>query len=51
MTKKTKIKRKTNRKTSKKKSKEVLLKDKSIIWALVLGVVLAVCVIWYLVSD
>jgi len=50
MTKKNNIKRKTKKKTSNKKSKEVV-KDKSIIWAVILGVALAAGVIWYLIRE
>ena len=44
-------KAKTKRKASKKKSsKNALIKDKSIVWAVIFGVVLAIGLIWYLIS-
>ena len=44
-------KAKTKRKSSKKKSsKNALIKDKSIVWAVIFGVVLAIGLIWYLIS-
>jgi len=48
MTKKAKPKRKSSKKKS---SKEDLVSGKSIIWALIFGVALAIGIIWYLISD
>lgn len=44
MAKKAKTKQKS---TKKRNSKKALAKDNSIVWALIVGIVLAICVIWY----